>query len=322
MGASAVRERIIATAASREGTLYSLPPDGVTTLDCSLFVLVTLRDAGVGLPAWARTAEQIRQACTRIELDETEPGDLLFFEHTYEPDGEPGPDGRIASHVGITLGAGNRRMWDCHCSSGDSGLPGVGVTEINEYYWEPKLFEARRPPGLEGGTDGGTADGNAGGAEPGDGEPSDGEPGHAGLGAVFRVTTGGVRLRAAPGTSGPIVVADLGEATELIAVDDRQVSADGHTWRHVRAPGGEVGWVASAFLKPVPPILYTVTEDGVRLRSAPGLGGRIESTLAQGTVVVDLRVDVEQADGRAWRHVAASGSRGWVAAEYLARRGD
>ena len=319
MGSTAVREQIIATAASRKGTPYCLPPDGVNTLDCSLFVLVTLRDAGVGLPSWARTAEQIRQACTPIALDQTEPGDLLFFEHTYDPGGEPGPDGRIASHVGITLGAGNRRMWDCHSSSGDSGPPGVGITEINEYYWEPKLFAARRPPGLVGDV----GDGSDQTGSDGDGGTGGGDIGHSGLGgAVFRVRTGGVRLRAAPGTSASILVADLGASTELMAIDDQAVPADGYTWRHVRAPAGQVGWVAGELLEAVPPTLYTVTEDGVRLRAAPGLGGGILATLARGTVVADLRADVEQADGRAWRRVATNGVSGWMAAEYLALRGD
>lgn len=314
MGSTAVRERIIATAESRQGILYSMPCDGENTLDCSMFVLVTLRDAGVGLPAWARSAEQIRQACTPVSLDETEPGDLLFFEHTYDPGVEPGPDGHLATHVGITLGSGNRRMWDCHSSSGDSGPPGVGITEINEYYWSPKLFEARRPPGLVDDADGGGSGG--------DDERSGGDAGQASDGgALFRVTTSGVRLREAPSTSATVLISDLGASTELMAEDDRVVSADGHAWRHVRAPGGQVGWVAGEYLAVVPPARYTVTEDGVRLRAAPGLGGRILATLARGTVATDLRADVEQADGRAWRHVAVNGSRGWIAADFLAERG-
>ena len=304
MGASAVRERIIATAESRKGILYSFPP-GDDTLDCSKFVLVTLRDAGVPLPGWARTAEQIRQACTVIGLDQTAPGDLLFFERTYDAPGPPGPDGRIATHVGFTLGAGNRRMWDCHASSGDSGPPGVGITEINEYYWSPLLFEARRPPGLVGGD---------GGAEPGGNEGTQVGAG----GPLFRVTTGGARLRAAPGTSAPILIADLGASAELVAVDDQLVPGDGYTWRHVRAPDGQVGWVAAELLEAVPPTLYVVTDDGVRLRSAPGLSGQITTRLAKGTVVTDLRAAVERADGHDWRHIAANGSRGWVAADYLA----
>ena len=315
MGSTTVRDRIIATAESRKGIPYCLPPDGQTTLDCSLFVLLTLRDAGVGLPPGARTAEQIRQACERIELDQTEPGDLLFFEHTYDPGGQPGPDGRIASHVGITLGNGNGQMWDCHSSSGDSGLPGVGITAINEYYWTPKLFEARRPPGLDGGSDAGESAGGAG--EQGGGDAGQAGPG----GALFRVTSTGVRLRENPGTAGQILVADLGEAAELVAVDDRQVAADGHTWRHVRATGGQEGWVAAEFVKSVPANLYEVTDDGVRLRGAPGLDGQVVTTLKKGMVLSGAHGDVREADGMTWRHVAANGSSGWVAAQYLARRG-
>ena len=229
-----------------------------------------------------------------------------------------GPDGRIATHVGITLGDGNRRMWDCHSSSGDSGPPGVGITEINQYYWEPKLFEARRPPGLDGGAESGGGERGAGGEHAQGG----GDHEQTGPGGLFRVTTGGVRLREAPGTTGQVLVADLGASTELVALDDQQVSADGHAWRHVRAPGGPVGWVAADFLEAVPPVLYAVTEGGVRLRAAPGLGGAIVATLAQGTIVTGIGRDVERADGLAWRQVAADGSSGWVAAEYLARRGE
>ena len=316
MGSTAVRDRIIATAASRQGILYGMPCDGENTLDCSLFVHLTLRDAGVGLPPSARSAEQIRQACTQIELEAAEPGDLLFFERTYDPGVEPGPDGWLATHVGITLGGGNRRMWDCHSSSGDSGPPGVGITEINEYYWEPKLFEARRPPGLVGDTGGGDEGG-------GDGERGGGDSGQADVGgALFRVTTGGVRLRAVPSTSGGILVADLGATAELVAVDDQTVSADGHTWRYVRAPGGQVGWAADDYLKAVPPTLYVVGEDGVRLRSAPGLSGGIVTTLARGTVVTGSHGDVAHADERTWRHVIVNGSTGWVAAEYLSQQAD
>jgi SH3-like domain-containing protein len=316
MGSTAVREQIIATAASRQGILYSMPCDGENTLDCSMFVLVTLRDAGVGLPAWARSAEQIRQACERIELDEAESGDLLFFEHTYDPGVPPGPDGHLATHVGITLGRGNRQMWDCHSSSGDSGPPGVGITQINEYYWEPKLFEARRPPGLLGDVGGG----DAGGGSSGDGERGGGDAGQASDGgALFRVTTSGVRLRAAPSTSATILVADLGASAKLVSVDDQKVSADGHTWRHVRAPGGQVGWVADDYLEAVQLNKYVVGEDGLRLRATPDLAGQILTTLARGTVVTGAHGDVAQVDGRTWRHVIVYGSIGWVAAEYLSQ---
>ena len=138
------RARIIAQARARQGIPYRLdpPPDGVHTLDCSLFVLQVLASAGVPLPSGVRTAEQIRQATLPVPFADVQPGDLLFFEGTYDASGPAGADGRIASHIGISLGAGTRRMWDANEAHG------VGLTDIGTDYWQSKLFEARRVPGL------------------------------------------------------------------------------------------------------------------------------------------------------------------------------
>lgn len=138
------RLRIIEQARARQGISYRLdpPPDGTRTLDCSLFVLQVLAAAGVPLPPGVRTAEQIRQAAVPVAFSDVLPGDLLFFERTYDAAGPAGPDGRIASHVGISLGAGTRKMWDAHDGRG------VGETNIDTDYWQSRLFEARRPPGL------------------------------------------------------------------------------------------------------------------------------------------------------------------------------
>lgn len=138
------RAEIIEQARARQGIPYRLdpPPDGVHTLDCSLFVLQVLASAGVPLPIGVRTAEQIRQATVPVPFDQVQLGDLLFFENTYAASGPAGPDGRIASHIGISLGAGTRRMWDANEAHG------VGLTDIGTDYWQSRLFEARRPPGL------------------------------------------------------------------------------------------------------------------------------------------------------------------------------
>ena len=138
-----VRRRIIEQAKARQGIPYRLdpPPDGISTLDCSLFVLQVLESAGVPLRG-VRTAEQIRQATVPVAFSDVLPGDLLFFEHTYDAAGPAGPDGKIASHIGISLGAGTRRMWDANDAKG------VGETNIGTAYWQEKLFEARRVPGL------------------------------------------------------------------------------------------------------------------------------------------------------------------------------
>jgi cell wall-associated NlpC family hydrolase len=118
------------------------PPDGITTLDCSLYVLQVYAAAGYPFPAGIRTAEQIRQVCQPIAWDALVPGDLLFFERTYAATEPPGPDGRLATHVGLSAGAGTYRMWDAHERG---ALPAVGETDISTTYWQDHLFAAGRP---------------------------------------------------------------------------------------------------------------------------------------------------------------------------------
>jgi hypothetical protein len=223
-------QKIIDEAAKRHGIPYRInpPPDGVTTMDCSLFVKLTLEDVGAPLGASVRTAEQIRQACDPISLDAVERGDLLFFEGTYDAAGPAGPDGHIASHVGFSLGRGTQRMWDCH-ASGESGPPGVGETDISTQYWQSKLFQAGRPR----------------------------------VPARYQVVDDGVRLRAQAGT-GPaaeVTVPNLGRGTTVTAVSEQTVDADGHTWRNVRTSDGKVGWVASEFLRTAVVVDGALTDD-------------------------------------------------------------
>lgn len=144
------RAQVLASAQARRGLRYALPPDptGVTSIDCSLYVLLTFADVGMGFRAGVRTAEQIRRECRQLAYDErgwsdVRKGDLLFFEGTYKwpPDG-PWTDGHVASHIGISLGSGTLRMWDAH----DPG--GVQLTTLSGK-WQEWIFEARRPPQLE-----------------------------------------------------------------------------------------------------------------------------------------------------------------------------
>lgn len=146
---SDLRDDIIAAARAFPPLPYRLdpPPDGVTSIDCSLFVLKVLDSVGAPLNG-VRTAEQIRQATVPISFPDVLPGDLLFFVHTYEPSEPPGPDGEVASHIGISLGAGSRKMLDAHERS--SSPSAAGVTDISPAYWQDKLLEARRIPALAG----------------------------------------------------------------------------------------------------------------------------------------------------------------------------
>lgn len=97
-----IRDTILSEARALQGRVYRLDPppsasDG--TIDCSLLVLEVAAAAGVPLPPGVRTAEQIRQATVPIGWDDVLPGDLLFFEGTYDAAGPAGPDGRIAEVV-------------------------------------------------------------------------------------------------------------------------------------------------------------------------------------------------------------------------------
>lgn len=154
MGASlSLRDDVIRIAKSYRGKLYPAEgtlPDGVRTFDCSLYVMSVLRDAGIALPAGVRTAEQIRQACQPIPFSAVQPGDLLFFEHTYGPVEPPGPDGHTASHVGISLGAGTLKMWDAKDRRDGTA---IGETDLSRAasgdYWQDRMLSAGRPPGIE-----------------------------------------------------------------------------------------------------------------------------------------------------------------------------
>ena len=68
-----------------------------TSFDCSGFVCWVFRNSGV-YPLSRTTAQGIYDQCARISPQEAKPGDLIFFERTYNTAG--------ASHVGIYVGDG------------------------------------------------------------------------------------------------------------------------------------------------------------------------------------------------------------------------
>jgi GH25 family lysozyme M1 (1,4-beta-N-acetylmuramidase) len=135
----ALRDDIIREARARLGIPYGLPP-GPGETDCSLYVRDVFEAAGVPFPAGVRVAEQERQASVPIGWGDVLPGDLLFFEGTYDA-GPPSADGHIASHIGISLGAGTHRMLNAL-------EPVSAETRIDTPYWQSHIFEARRHPAL------------------------------------------------------------------------------------------------------------------------------------------------------------------------------
>jgi cell wall-associated NlpC family hydrolase len=69
-----------------------------TSFDCSGFVSWVINHSGNGWNYGRLTAEGLRNVCTYVSPSEAKPGDLIFFQGTYDTAG--------ASHVGIYVGNG------------------------------------------------------------------------------------------------------------------------------------------------------------------------------------------------------------------------
>ncbi len=99
-----------------------------TSFDCSGFVSWVINNCGNGWNVGRQTAEGLRQLCSIIPSSEAKPGDLIFFQGTYDTPG--------ASHVGIYVGNGMM----IHC-----GNP-IQYTTINTDYWQNHFFCFGRLP--------------------------------------------------------------------------------------------------------------------------------------------------------------------------------
>lgn len=89
-----------------------------TSFDCSGFVCWVINNCGNGWNVGRLTADDLRGCCSYVPPSEAKPGDLIFFQGTYNTSG--------ASHVGIYVG--NNMM--IHC-----GNP-IQYTSIASPYWQ------------------------------------------------------------------------------------------------------------------------------------------------------------------------------------------
>ena len=89
-----------------------------TSFDCSGFVCWVINNCGNGWSVGRTTANGLRGKCSYVSPADAKPGDLIFFEKTYNTAG--------ASHVGIYVGNGMM----IHC-----GDP-ISYTSINSTYWQ------------------------------------------------------------------------------------------------------------------------------------------------------------------------------------------
>jgi 3D (Asp-Asp-Asp) domain-containing protein len=99
-----------------------------TSFDCSGFVSWVINHSGNGWNYGRLTAEGLRNVCTYVSPSEAKPGDLIFFQGTYDTAG--------ASHVGIYVGNGMM----IHC-----GNP-IQYASIETSYWQQHFYCFGRLP--------------------------------------------------------------------------------------------------------------------------------------------------------------------------------
>lgn len=99
-----------------------------TSFDCSGFVSWVINHCGVGWNVGRLGAEGLRGICSYVSPGNAKPGDLIFFEKTYDTTG--------ASHVGIYVG--NNMM--IHC-----GDP-IRYVSIDTSYWQQHFLQFGRLP--------------------------------------------------------------------------------------------------------------------------------------------------------------------------------
>ncbi len=99
-----------------------------TSFDCSGFVSYVINNCGNGWNVGRQTANGLKNCCSIIRSEEAKPGDLVFFQGTYNTFG--------ASHVGIYVGDGMM----IHC-----GNP-ISYASIETSYWQEHFYCFGRLP--------------------------------------------------------------------------------------------------------------------------------------------------------------------------------
>ena len=120
--------RIIHEAEKYLGVPYVWGGYSPSGFDCSGFVSYVVNNCGNGWNYGRLTAEGLRGQCTYVAPGEAKPGDLIFFQGTYNTSG--------ASHIGIYVGNGMM----IHC-----GDP-VQYANINSSYWQQHFMCYGRLP--------------------------------------------------------------------------------------------------------------------------------------------------------------------------------
>ena len=122
-GVSKVRSDLASYASNYMGVPYKWGGTSADGFDCSGFTQHVLKSAGYSIP---RIAGDQYQKSTKIELENVQCGDLVFFKN----------DEKI-SHVGMILSRKGNQIKMIHASSSK----GISIVEINgSEYWKKRYF--------------------------------------------------------------------------------------------------------------------------------------------------------------------------------------
>jgi hypothetical protein len=117
-------EKVVAKAKEYIGVPYVWNGESPAGFDCSGFTTYVYGQFGINIPSY--TVSQLQYG-SYVSYSNLQPGDLVFFDNTY--------DGPNPTHVGIYVG--NNEM----IHAGDNG---VAITNITSSYWQQRYSTARR----------------------------------------------------------------------------------------------------------------------------------------------------------------------------------
>lgn len=149
-------------------------------------------------------------------------------------------------------------------------------------------------------------------------------PAGATASGMFEVINAGGRLRSGPGLGYKILASlPMGAAVEYLASGG---TADGYEWAKVKVvSSGKTGFIVFTFLAPIPSDgfgagqVVHVEAGGGRgnLRSGPGTGYRVVSTVSSGTTGT-VQDGPAEANGYSWYKVSFGNVSGWIVTAVLA----
>jgi peptidoglycan DL-endopeptidase CwlO len=123
--AASQQEDIISTAKSLIGVPYQWGGSSPSGFDCSGFIYYVFSKAGIELPRMSSDQYLSGQAVSKANL---QPGDLVFFEKTYNKSG--------ITHSGVYIG--NNQFISATSSRG------IKIDSLSSSYWGPKYVGAKR----------------------------------------------------------------------------------------------------------------------------------------------------------------------------------